>query len=185
MARSDHEFLLLKNVLKIIRQNETPEEILSELYVFLYGPHQPPRILKAFGLPQWETALIARAIPLVGEIIAHYIRLFHDPRNLPVTYYWKQKQVSHYLEDNFCAILWEATRRSNLDQPGYNVYEETETDDFLDKPIQFFKGEAKAKRIPGIGKSAGVLPTQQRFMEKVNTSGIHLERLNQHDFHSL
>ena len=186
MSRADHDYLFLKSLQKILLKEEsTPVQIISELYKALYGDQHPPRPQWKPLIEKWESVVIARAILLAAEIVAKYVQLFYDPKSLPVTHYWKQKQVALLLDEHFSTVMWDAIKRSGTEENGFNIYEELEADDFLDKPILFLKQEARDRVFWNLKNNIGLLAIRDRFLEKVKSSGVHLEKLERDSFHSL
>jgi hypothetical protein len=176
MARSDYDYRKFAGLERELSRVNSPANVITNVYTLIFGDAHPPKPEQLIAPNTWDASTLARIVRLIGSIVSHYVSLFQDPRDLPVTHYWKQKKVAIFLDQQFGLFLNEALARSGG---------EVAQDDFLDKPILFLKQEARRGGFPRVKKRASLKAIEERFCQKLEDKGVRLENIELHDFHSL
>ena len=183
MARADHEYIFFNQILELLDTADFPSGVITKVFEHIFGKRHPPKPRMISAPNEWDSHLLARMVNLSAEIASKYAQLFYDPRNLPVTHSWRQKQVAIYLDELFCGFLRSAILRS----AAKNVLDSLELerpDEFLDKPILFLKEEAREGRFPSIDGRASLESIRDRYFEKLRMKGMRIDELMEQNFRS-
>ena len=171
--------IVAAQLLRVLQKECTPAEIMTELAPLVLGDGDLVPPLRIAEGPKWQAVDLVRAIYFVREIVSRYVQLYQDPRDLPVIFSQRQKNVAIKLDQQFRILLRETVIRSgrSLHENGTEV-----RDDFLDESILHLKQEARSKQFPKT-KNRGVKLSdlQTRFDDKMLVKGAKLQQLEAQD----
>lgn len=141
MSRADSDTRTLHQVLRILRQDKvSPASCVEELYSYLFENRDVPVRQSALSaLGEWQIDELRRAFDLSEEIIAQYTRRYYDPREIPVTYYKRERKVRRYLDEQFSRLFRELMERSG---------QHPEAELITQEPIYYLMQQAREKKFP-------------------------------------
>ncbi len=92
---------------------QTATERVEALFGMLFGRSREDRVVLALDdLREWSEDSLTNALGLGEELVAQYVKAFSDPRNLPVTYYKRERVIRRFLDKQLSGLLKELARRT-------------------------------------------------------------------------
>jgi len=100
-------------------------------------------------LEGWDTESLQRARHFAEEVTIHYVLYFHNLKELPVTYYKREKAIRRRLDQEFSRLFREIIRRSGREYKPELITEE---------PIYYLLQKARERSFPTSPRSKGRHP---------------------------
>ncbi len=121
-----------------LNQTEIIEQLLQKIEGFQFSP-----------LGDWDLESLRRARHFAEEMTIYYVSHFHNLKELPVTYYKREKSIRRHLDLEFSHLFQEIIRRSGRPYHAELITEE---------PIYYLLQKAREKSFPKTPKSKGKRP---------------------------
>ena len=160
----ERDLVFLRHALEILEtEKKSPAQKIEDLFIEIFERTGAQGRTFLFTPPMnWSTNVLELAITGIREVVVAYVRLFEDPRTIPVTHYRRQKKTAIHLDSQFSRVLREVVIRTGREklraEDGTPAH-----DEFLDEPILFLKQEARAGVFPKTKKGGGL---SRKFMDE-------------------